>query len=88
MSQQPKVVMYGTATCPYCMAARMLFKKKSVAFEDISVAGNPELRATMQELSGGNTVPQIFIDDKPLGGFDEVYELDQQGELDRILGRA
>ena len=88
MSAQPKVVMYGTATCPYCMAARTLFKKKSVAFEDISVAGKPELRARMQELTGGHTVPQILIDDRPLGGFDEVYELDQQGELDKMLGRA
>lgn len=80
--------MYGTSTCPYCMAARMLFKKKSIAFEDISVAGNAELRAEMERLSGGYTVPQILIDGEPLGGFDEIDALDEQGELDRILKRA
>jgi glutaredoxin 3 len=88
MSEQPSVIMYGTASCPYCMAARMLFKKKSVDFEEISVAGDALLRQEMEQLSGGQTVPQIFINGKPVGGFDDVYALDQQGELDKLLGRA
>lgn len=78
--------MYGTATCPYCMAARMLFKKKGVEFDDISVSNNPELRAEMEQRSGGRTVPQIFIDEEPVGGFDDIYELDEKGELDELLG--
>jgi len=82
------VVMYGTAMCPYCAAARMLLTKKKVTFEDISVSGDAALRATMEQLSGQRTVPQIFIDDKPVGGFDDIYELDQKGELDRMLGLA
>ena len=87
MTQTAKVVMYGTEMCPYCAAARMLFKKKDIEFEDIPVAGNDELRAEMERLSGGRTVPQIFINDEPVGGFDDVYELDRQGELDKLLGR-
>lgn len=80
--------MYGTATCPYCLAARMLFKKKGVEFDDISVSNNPALRAEMQERSGNRTVPQIFVDDQPLGGFDEIDDLDRRGELDELLGLA
>lgn len=79
--------MYATPTCPYCSAARMLFKKKSVEFDEISVANDKELRTQMEELSGASTVPQIFVNDQPIGGFDEVYELDQQDELDPLLGR-
>lgn len=88
MTTQPKVVMYGTAMCPYCAAARMLLTKKKIAYEDISVSGDAALRAKMEQLSGQRTVPQIFIDDKPVGGFDDIYELDQKGELDRMLGLA
>ena len=79
------VVLYGNATCPYCAAARMLLTKKGVAFTDISVAGDPALRAEMEARSGRFTVPQIFIDDSPIGGFDELYALDKSGELDKIL---
>lgn len=79
------VVMYSTEQCPFCLAARMLLKKKGVSFEDILVSDNAELRATMEELSGRRTVPQIFINDEPIGGFDELYALDQQGELDKLL---
>jgi glutaredoxin 3 len=86
MGQQAKVVMYGTAMCPYCAAARMLLTKKKVAFEDISVTGNSELRAEMEQRSGRRTVPQIFIDDEAVGGFDDIYALDQQGKLDGMLG--
>lgn len=88
MGQQPKVVMYGTVTCPYCAAARMLLTKKGVTFEDISVAKNPELRSRMERVSGGYTVPQILINDEPVGGFDEIYELDERGELDELLGKS
>ena len=88
MGEQAKIVMYGTPYCPYCSAARMLLKKKNAAYEDISVSDDATRRAEMERLSGRRTVPQIFIDEEPIGGFDELYELDEQGELDRILGRA
>jgi len=64
----------------------MLLKKKDVPFEDILISGNAELRATMEQRSGRRTVPQIFINDEPIGGFDELYALEQKGELDKLLG--
>ena len=85
-SHTATVVMYGTAQCPFCLAARMLLKKKGVPFEDILISGNAELRATMEQRSGRRTVPQIFINDEPIGGFDELYALEQKGELDKLLG--
>lgn len=88
MSTQPKVVMYGTAYCPYCSAARMLLKKKNIDYEDLSIMDDGERRAEMENKSGGRTVPQILIDDRPIGGFDDLYELDRRGELDRILARG
>ncbi len=63
----------------------MLLTKKAVEFEDISVASDPALFAEMQERSGRRTVPQIFIGDTHVGGFDELYALDQSGELDQLL---
>jgi len=79
------VVMYSTEQCPFCLAARMLLKKKGVAFEDILVSQNAELRTRMEQLSGRRTVPQIFINDQPIGGFDELYALEKQGQLDALL---
>ncbi len=86
--QSPHIIIYGTETCSYCSAARMLLKKKGLDYEDILVSRDPELRATMERLSGGHTVPQIFINDRPIGGFDELYALDKSGELDDILNAA
>ena len=79
------VTLYGNATCPYCGAARMLLVKKGVAFEDIDVAGDTDRLKEMKDRSGGTTVPQIFIGDSPIGGFDELYALDKSGELDKLL---
>lgn len=79
--------MYGTPYCSYCMAARMLLKKKGVAFDEISVSGDPAMREQMEKLSGRRSVPQIFVGDQPVGGFDDLYTLDQEGELDKLLGR-
>lgn len=64
----------------------MLLKKKGLPYEDILVGNDPALRQRMQELSGGWTVPQIFIDGVPIGGFDRLHALEQSGELDRMLG--
>lgn len=65
----------------------MLLKKKGVPYEDILVGNDPLLRQRMQKLSGGWTVPQIFIDGVPIGGFAELHALEQSGELDRMLGQ-
>ncbi|MCP5089584.1 MAG: glutaredoxin 3 [Gammaproteobacteria bacterium] len=85
MSNRKPVTIYGNTACPFCGAARMLLTKKAVEFEDIVVTNSPSLLAEMQEKSGNRTVPQIFIGDMPIGGFDELYALDKSGKLDRLL---
>ena len=80
-----RVIIYGNASCPYCGAARMLLKQKSVSFEDISVAGDAALFEEMQQKSGRRSVPQIFIGDYHVGGFDDLDALNRSGELDKLL---
>lgn len=84
----PKVAIYTTNYCPYCFRAKALLRSKTVEFEEIDVTDDPERRAEMERLSGRRTVPQIFINAKPIGGFDEARRLDATGELDRLLGRS
>ena len=81
----PRVIIYGNASCPYCGAARMLLKQKSVEFEDISIASDAALFEEMQQKSGRRSVPQIFIGDHHVGGFDELDALNRSGELDTLL---
>jgi glutaredoxin 3 len=80
-----KVVMYTTSWCPYCRAAKSLFAAKKIQFTEIDVTQEPKLRADMERLSGRRTVPQIFIDGNPIGGYDDAARLDASGELDRLL---
>jgi glutaredoxin 3 len=82
------VTMYSTRFCPYCVAARRLLTAKGVAFEDIGVDGDAELRREMTERAGQRTVPQIWIGERHVGGFTDLAALDQRGELDRLLARG
>jgi glutaredoxin 3 len=86
MSAKPKILIYGSETCNYCTAARMLLKKKGADYEDVLVSRDPERREEMLRRSGSRSVPQIFIDDRVIGGFDELYALDESGQLDSLLG--
>ena len=80
------IVIYTTATCPYCNAAKRLLDQKGAPFEEIAVDGNRAGRARMTELAGGrSSVPQIFIDGRHIGGCDDLYELEQGGRLDPLL---
>lgn len=82
----PKVVIYTTATCPYCIAAKRLLSQKGVTFEEIGVDGDPAARANMSARAGGRrTVPQIFIDERHIGGCDDLYALEEGGRLDPLL---
>lgn len=83
----PKIVMYATATCPYCIRAEALLKRKGVAqIDKIRIDLEPERREEMLARSNGQrTVPQIFIDDFHVGGSDDLHELDRQGKLDPLL---
>jgi glutaredoxin 3 len=86
MEDLPKIEIYGTEYCGYCTAARMLLKKKGLNYEDILVSTNAEALAEMRERSGNSSVPQVFINDQAVGGFDELYELEESGDLDKLLG--
>jgi glutaredoxin 3 len=86
MGKQPKIEIYGTQQCGYCTAARLLLKKRGLHFEDIPVSTSAQAMAEMQERSGGTTVPQVFINGQAIGGFEELYELEQSGDLDKLLG--
>jgi glutaredoxin 3 len=77
--------MYSTPWCGYCAAARELLNARNIKFEDIDVSMDAKQRRKMVELSGETTVPQIFVDDKPVGGYDEISTLDSTGELANML---
>lgn len=78
------IIMYESRICGYCMAAKRLLKKKGWEYEAKVVDGNSELRGEMQELTGRTSVPQIFIGDTHVGGFDDLAELEETGELDTL----
>lgn len=79
------VLMYSTRFCPYCIRARSLLNAKQVDYTDIGVDGQPELRREMTERSGRCTVPQIWIGEQHVGGYDDLAQLEQQGRLDALL---
>jgi len=83
----PPVKMYCTAVCPYCqMAERLLNKKGVTGIEKIRVDLDPAQREHMMQITGRRTVPQIFIGDRHVGGFDDLSALDAAGELEPLLG--
>jgi glutaredoxin 3 len=80
------VTIYTTSLCPYCHMAKNLLRNKGISFDEIDVGGRPELREVMREKAGGrNTVPQIWIGQRHVGGCDDLYALDRKGELDPLL---
>ncbi|MBU2583513.1 MAG: glutaredoxin 3 [Alphaproteobacteria bacterium] len=82
----PPVVIYTTLICPFCHRAKHLLKKKGVKYREIDVTLNPGERLAMRERSGGsNSVPQIFIGDRHIGGCDDLFELEFDGDLDALL---
>lgn len=77
--------MYATTTCRFCAMARELFRSKGVTWTEVSIDVEPDNRAEMMSRSGRRTVPQVFIGDEHVGGFDDLDALDQEGALDRML---
>jgi glutaredoxin 3 len=85
----PKILMYSTAVCPYCInAERLLISKGVKEINKIRVDLEPELRIEMMQKTGRRTVPQIYIDDQHIGGFEELRALDLAGGLDPLLAPA
>ncbi len=85
----PPVRMYCTAVCPYCVMAEKLLQRKGITTLDkIRIDLDPHQRSVMMELTGRRTVPQIYIGDTYVGGFDELSALDRLGKLDLLLQQA
>ncbi len=84
----PKVVIYSTAVCPYCIRAKALLERKGIAYEEKMIDGDRAAMREMLERSKRKTVPQIFIDDFHVGGYDDMAAMDSAGELDPLLGLA
>jgi len=83
----PKIVIYTTRICPYCVRAKHLLQRKGVAFDEIRIDLDHDQMKTMVQRTRRHTVPQIFIDETHVGGFDDLARLDARGELDPMLAR-
>jgi glutaredoxin 3 len=83
-----RVRIYTRGWCGYCTAALRLLRQKGVVFDEIDVTGKPELRRWLVGATRRTTVPQIFIDDHPVGGYTDIAALDERGMLDRMLSGA
>lgn len=82
----PKVTIYTTMLCPYCVMAKRLLKQKGIEYDEVNVGMSSSKRAEMLSRAGGrHTVPQIFIGDNHVGGCDDLYALEHAGELDPLL---
>ncbi|RYY80194.1 MAG: glutaredoxin 3 [Moraxellaceae bacterium] len=80
------ILIYTTTVCPYCIRAKQLLQRKDIAYEEINLNQVPnEVRAELMERTKHRTVPQIFINDQFIGGFDQLYALDKQGKLDELV---
>ncbi len=82
----PEIVIYTTAMCPYCVRAKMLLQRKGMHWEERRIDLDHGLMGEMLQRSNRRTVPQIFIDEHHVGGYDDMAELDAMGRLDPILG--
>ncbi|MCP4126006.1 MAG: glutaredoxin 3 [Gammaproteobacteria bacterium] len=81
----PNVVVYSTNICPYCVRAKSLLQRKGIEYEELNIDQDFSLMEQMMEKSQRRSVPQIFIDDYHVGGYDDMAELDAEGRLDQLL---
>jgi len=85
----PRIEIYTKAFCGYCVRAKRLLENKGVAFDEYDITlGGPKRAEMLQRAQGRSTVPQIFIDDRHVGGSDDLYELERSGRLDPLLNGA
>lgn len=82
----PNIKVYSGRLCTYCNAAKRLLDSKGVSYQEIMIDDDPAIREEMEKLSQRTSVPQIFIGDTHVGGFDDLAELNQEGKLDELLG--
>ncbi|MGZ8226210.1 MAG: glutaredoxin 3 [Methylococcaceae bacterium] len=81
----PEILIYTTTICPYCVMAKRLLDKKGALYTEINVDSQAGLREEMMQKTKRRTVPQIYIGDLHVGGFDDLYALEQQKKLDALL---
>ncbi|MBL6986731.1 MAG: glutaredoxin 3 [Methylobacter sp.] len=84
----PEILIYTTNICPYCMMAKRLLDKKGLSYTEINVDAKAGLREEMMLKTNRRTVPQIYIGEYHVGGFDELHALEQQKKLDDLLTAA
>ena len=83
------IEIYTWSTCPFCRKAKLLLDNKGVEYTEYDITGDEDARAKMVERTGGpKSVPQIFIDNRHIGGCDDIHALDEKGELDPLLKAA
>jgi glutaredoxin 3 len=82
------VVVYRTPSCVYCVRVHHLLQSKGVPFTEVDVSDDPEKRRWLAEVTRQRTVPQVFINGKPVGGFDDLARLNRAGDLDRLLAES
>lgn len=87
MSAASEIIMYSTDWCGYCQRARNLLERKGAAYREIKIDEDTRQREEMMQRSGRRTVPQIFIGERHVGGFDDLAALDRAGELDKLLAQ-
>ncbi|HKP19360.1 MAG TPA: glutaredoxin 3 [Gaiellaceae bacterium] len=80
----PNIKIYTTRWCGYCVRAKALLQSRGLEYEEISLDDDPHFRRTLMDLTGGWTVPQILVDDRPIGGYDALWALDRSGRLDSL----
>ena len=80
-----EIRMYTTRWCGYCVRAKALLDSRGLEYEEIHLDDDEGFRATLHDLTGGWTVPQILIGDRPIGGYSELRQLDRDGRLDELL---
>ncbi|SDB81078.1 glutaredoxin 3 [Acinetobacter boissieri] len=81
-----KVIVYSTTVCPYCVRAKQLLQRKGIEYKEINLSNEaPEVRTELIQRTNHRTVPQIFINDQFIGGFDQLYALDREGKLDELV---
>ena len=81
-----EVIIYSTTVCPYCVRAKQLLGRKGVAYKEINLSNEaPEVRMELMQRTNHRTVPQIFINDQFIGGFDQLYALEREGKLNELL---
>ena len=80
-----RILIYTTRWCGFCVRAKTLLDARGLEYDELQLDDDPAFRARLQELTGGWTVPQILIDDRPIGGYTELWRLDREGRLAELL---